>query len=98
MATFNPKRDKVDQLHEGQERAALRRHRGEPTAQHKSWDHAPKPIAVRREEQAEESRFVTVEITKGHWLVVPIGEPLGEWVPSHVQAARDEWAAIQDTF
>jgi hypothetical protein len=96
--TRSPKRDKVDQLLEGQERAALQRHRGEPTGQHPSWNHVPKPISVQREEAAEESRYDVVEIAKGQWLVVPKGEPLGEWVPSHVQAARDEWAAIQDTF
>jgi hypothetical protein len=98
MSTFSPKRDKVDQLHEGQERAALRRHRGESTGQHKSWEASPKPLAVRREEAAEESRYVIVKITECHWIVVPVGEPIGEWVPSEVQAARDEWAAIQDTF
>jgi hypothetical protein len=92
--THSPKRDKVDQLHEGQERAALRRHRGESTGQHKSWEHAPKPLAVRREEQADWDCF-------DYWLVEVaqrVREIVAEYVPPHVQAARDEWAAIQDTF
>ena len=95
---MTPKRDKADQLIEGKARAELLRHKGEPGTQHKSWDHVPKPLAVRREEAASESRYETVEIAKGEWLVVPIGEPIVKWVPSNVQAARDEWAAIQDTF
>jgi hypothetical protein len=68
---------RIDRLHDGKENAAHKGHRGEPTAQHKSWDHTPKPLAVQREEAAEESRYMTIELSPGHWLVVPRGEPLG---------------------
>jgi hypothetical protein len=92
--THSPKRDKVDQLHEGQERAALRRHRGESTGQHKSWELSPKPLAVRREEQAEWDCF-------DYWLVevaARVREIVAEYVSPEVLTARQEWADLMDTF
>jgi hypothetical protein len=92
--TYSPKRDKVDQLLEGKARAERMRARGESTGQHKSWEHAPKPIAVRREEQADWDCF-------DYWLVevaARVREIVAEYVSPEVLAARQEWADIMDTF
>jgi hypothetical protein len=94
MSTCSPKRDKVDQLHEGKARAERMRARGEPTAQHKSWEFNPKPIAVRREEQADWDCF-------DYWLIEVaqrVREIVAEYVSPEVQAARAEWREIMDTF
>jgi hypothetical protein len=91
--SYRPKLDRVDQLHAGKRQAERRRYRGESTGQHKSWEHAPKPIAVRREEQAYWDCF-------DYWLIEVaqrVREIVAEYVPPHVQAARDELAAEYDS-
>jgi hypothetical protein len=64
------------------------------TKQHKSWDAVSKPVAVQREEQADRDCF-------DYWLVEVaqrVREIVAEYVPPHVEAARNEWREIMETF
>jgi hypothetical protein len=75
---------RIARLHAGKERAALARHRGEPGKQHASWERKPIP----RSEQPEPDCFDI-------WLASVeqrVKEIKAEYVPPHVQAARDDFA------
>jgi hypothetical protein len=90
-ASYRPKWDRVDHMNAGRQRALELRNQGITVTPHKSWEAAAK--AQRQAQREAEKEWDNFD----YWLAkveARVRDIKSSYVPPHVQAARDEFAAL----